>query len=90
MLQITTTYTIAEVKEFIREALKVELSLLQNKIATKKEVKIYSLKEASAILKVHRTTLYDWNEKGKLRQQKTASKRVYYLAEDIDNFYAKN
>lgn len=82
MPSITINFTPAEFKAMLREAVNVELQLLQNRFAKKSEPSIYSRKEVAAMCKVHITTLHDWNLNGTLKAYKTGG-RVYYKAEDV-------
>ena len=47
---------------------------------------LYTITEACELLKVHRTTLYQWEKDGLLVPSRPAPRRVYYTETQIRDF----
>lgn len=74
---------VGDLQKLIQEAVKEEITKIIQLTPKKDDApELLTRKEASEILKVSYTTLFHWNNEGKLPAQ-TIGKRVYYLRSSI-------
>ncbi|WP_242501821.1 helix-turn-helix domain-containing protein [Flavobacterium beibuense] len=71
-----------QLQDMIREAVKAELDDFKNRLADSEPDVLLTRTEASALLKVNITTLWNWTKAGKITAYGIGN-RVYYKKQEL-------
>ena len=77
------TISVAELKVYMREAVKVELEIFKSSINKKRESKYLTRKATAILLSIDLSTLYRWTEDKKLKSYRIVG-RVYYKRSEVE------